>query len=192
MGSRRARKPAATTLDTVGRTTNLYCDVRACIPDVFCGSLLAVDPSIGSTSSVVGWAWYKHGVLRKSGVFTAHPENDIPTRLQAVAFQLRLLYDETEPDVLAFEDITPRSFRGGAFSHASLLKALGAILSVSGPTHTIRLAPRVWKRLVSASYRKSDEADAIEMGRIVVDLAQHIQATHPLKPQPKSRKEKTP
>jgi hypothetical protein len=81
---------------------------------------------------------------------------------------------------MVYEDIAPRRYGGGsAAGHASLLKAVGAILSVSGPDHYIRFSPRVWKKLVSGTYRKGDEADAREMLRIAVDLAKHISETNP-------------
>jgi hypothetical protein len=172
--------PVYTSIETVGRSTNLYEDVRASLRQILEGIMLSIDPSIGSNSSMPGWAVYRATVLTASGTLEIDPLGDRPQRLQELTHCLRKLIKEYSPDVLAYEDIPPRRYGGGgAAGHASLLMALGATLAVSGPDRYVRLAPRVWKRLVSGDYRKSDEADAIEMGRITCDLAQHISNTNP-------------
>lgn len=175
-----AKYPIYTSIEAVGRSTILYEDVRAALHPILHGIVLSVDPSIGSHSSQPGFAVYREAQFVTSGTMSIDPEGDRPTRLQELTHQLRKLVREYTPDVCAYEDIPPRRYGGGgATAHASLLMALGATLAVSGPDRYVRLAPRVWKRLVSSTYRKSDEADAVEMGRITCDMAKHISETNP-------------
>lgn len=75
-------------------------------------------------------------------------------------------------DILIYEEIAPRRYGGGsAHGHASLLKSVGTVLSCAPASIAIGLRPTIWKRLVSKSYVKSDEADAMEMGRIAIEIA---------------------
>jgi hypothetical protein len=88
---------------------------------------------------------------------------------------VRKLYKEWDPDVLVYEDIpSQRQGGGNANAHASLLKAVGAILSVSGPDYYVGLMPVSWKRMVREDYVKSDIRDAIEMGWIAIAVARRI------------------
>jgi hypothetical protein len=63
---------------------------------------------------------------------------------------------------------------GNAIAHASLHKALGVILSVPGPTGFVGIMPFSWKKLVRDTYVKGDEADAVEMGYVAIEVAHEI------------------
>jgi hypothetical protein len=136
------------------------------------GTVVVIDPSIGSTSSLPGYAVYVRRKLKESGVLQVKRSGSLQDRLQQLAKELRALYKKYDPDVLVYEEIPPRRYGGGnAEAHASLLKSVGAILSVTGPKYYIRIKPLIWKKLVTEEYEKGDEADAIEMGRIVLELS---------------------
>jgi hypothetical protein len=66
---------------------------------------------------------------------------------------------------------------GNANAHASLLKALGAILSVPGPDGYVGIMPVSWKKMIRNTYEKGDEADAVEIGYIVIECAAQIKYT---------------
>ena len=63
---------------------------------------------------------------------------------------------------------------GNAVAHASLLKALGAILSVPGPDGYVGIMPVSWKKMVRDTYTKGDEADAVEIGHVIIECAAQI------------------
>ncbi len=166
----------------LAETTKAYSEIESCLTPLLEGTVVAIDPSIGSQSSMPGWAAYTAGILVDSGTLEIPLGWGVPERLQEVARQLRELYRIYKPvDVLVYEQIASQFFGGkgkkfgNAASMASLQKALGAILSVPGPTSFVGLSPQTWKRLVSDTYVKSDEADAVEMGKIAISLAQEIQ-----------------
>ena len=155
-------------------TVREYKDIRRLLRPLVRGLVVAVDPSIGSTSSMPGWAAYRAGELVGSGVLEIDASAETH-RLRYVALALAKVYRCYPPDVLVYEDIAPRRYGGGsAHGHASLLKSVGAILSVPGPDHHLGLRPTQWKRQVRESYVKGDEADAIEMGYVAVSTAQWV------------------
>lgn len=139
------------------------------------GILVAVDPSIGSSSSLPGWAVYSRGILKCSGVFEINRNGSVPARLQELAHFLRSLYRDWDPDVLVYEDIPAQRYGGGnANAHSSLLKSVGVVLSVSGPDYYVGLLPISWKKLIRPEYIKGDEADAVEIGHIAITEARKI------------------
>lgn len=155
-----------------GKKTQIYQHIRDACKELVEGVVLVVDPSIGSSSSLPGYAVYRAGVLLDSGVLEVHVDGTRWHRLKEVYRQLENLSKAWAPDVCVYEEI-PVSAHGGRsqVSHASLLLALGVTMAAIEAPAFIGIAPQSWKRLVSADYVKSDEQDAIEMGRIVIDMA---------------------
>jgi hypothetical protein len=136
------------------------------------GRFISIDPSIGSTSSLPGFAVYEQARCINSGVLKIDISGTVPGRLRELAYQVRKLYRQHDPMVLIYEEIPSQRYGGGnAKAHASLLKALGVILSISGPDVHIGLHPISWKKMVRPEYVKGDEADAIEMGFIAIQIA---------------------
>jgi len=77
--------------------------------------------------------------------------------------------------VLVYEDIPATSgFNQNAIS--SLLKAVGVVLCSTTSSHVVGVHPASWKNYVRPEYKKGDKEDAIEIGRIAIALAQHIEA----------------
>lgn len=138
------------------------------------GIVMCIDPSIGSSSSMPGYAVYKAGTLIASGVIQLPIDREFPIKAQELAYQVRRLYNEYVPDVLVYEEIAVHGAGRSIHSHVTLLKALGIILSVSGPDKYVGIYPTSWKKLVRDSYVKSDEADAIEFGWICIEQAKQI------------------
>lgn len=156
-------------------SSKAYQDVQRCTKHIAEGIVIAIDPSIGSNSSMPGYAVYVAGELQDAGVFEIDARQSVPTRLQRLAYLLRKLYAEWIPDVLVYEDIPPTRFGGGnAGAHSSLLKAVGVVLSVSGPDHFVGIQPRSWKQIARSSYVKGDQEDAEEMGWVIIEEAKRI------------------
>lgn len=169
---------AVTARFPIGKGTRLYMEVRKWRDALLRESLLVIDPSCGSESSQPGWAVYCSGKLGESGVLSIDPNEPLWWRLQALHDQLKDLVEEHQPSILIYEEISPRAWGGRAASgHASLLKAVGVTLgSTHGVETCIGIRPSTWKKLVRPTYRKSDEADAIEMGWVMLQLAAEIPA----------------
>ncbi len=166
-----------------------YGQISGCTTHLSKGIVLAVDPSVGSSSSMPGWAIYVHGSLRASGTIPLDPQAPIHVRLRGLVYALRKLHAEYSPDVLVYEEIPAQRYGGGgnAGAHASLLKAVGAILSTSGTDYVVGLLPVSWKPMARSSYVKGDEADAIEIGYIAIQEAARIEE---IEARPRTRKKK--
>jgi hypothetical protein len=157
------------------KTSKAYKDIEDNLQGILDGVVVSIDPSIGSSSSMPGWAVYMDGEYLKSGTFDIPVHKSIPDRLRILANHLRKLYNEYPPDVLVYEDIPAQRYgMGNAVAHASLLKALGAILSVPGPDGYVGIMPVSWKKGVRDTYQKGDESDAVEIGYVVIEFAAQI------------------
>lgn len=157
------------------KTSRAYSDIEANLKGILEGVVISIDPSIGSSSSMPGWAVYKAGDYVASGTFEIPAHRPLPEKLRRLAYHVRKLYDDYPADVLVYEDIPSQRYgMGNANAHASLLKALGAILSVPGPEGYVGIMPVSWKKLVRDTYQKGDEADAVEIGYVVIECAAQI------------------
>ena len=159
----------------ISKNSQAYVQTQQNLQGITRGLVVVVDPSIGSSSSMPGWAVYREGHYVASGIFEINPTKPKPERLRSLGRQLLALYQKYPPDVLVYEEIpAQRHGFGNAEAHASLLKSLGVVLSVPGPAGYVGIAPISWKNQVRESYVKSDENDAVEMGWIIIELAQVI------------------
>lgn len=159
----------------IGTKTEAYQDIEAATRELTQGLVVSLDPSIGSSSSMPGWAVYRKGELVRSGTFLIpHRGSSIPERLRALASSVRKLYAEYPPDILVYEQIPAQRHGGNAGAHASLLKAVGAILSVPGPDKYVGIVPVSWKAMARDTYVKGDEQDAIEIGYVAITVAHAI------------------
>lgn len=160
-----------------GKTSQIYADINESRRVLLRGSVLAVDPSIGSRSSMPGFAIYKSGILVTSGVLIIDHTESRWMRLKSVYRQLRNLSKEYGIDACVYEQV-PVSAHGGRsqVSHASLLMAVGVTIAAVDARAFIGIPPVSWKKFVREDYTKSDEADAVEMGRIVIEMAGLLEA----------------
>lgn len=152
----------------------LYQEVKKHRDDLTVGVALIVDPSIGSSSSSPGWALYTKGRLScSSTIDTGGSHLPLWERARKLGEEMRQLCIQYGPDILVYEDI-PATSRFNPNAQASLLKAVGVILACTDTESVIGIHPASWKNYVHQDYRKGDEEDAIEIGRIVTELARHI------------------
>jgi hypothetical protein len=91
-----------------------------------------------------------------------------------LADEVRALCDDFAPTLLVYEDI-PATSNFNANAQASLLKAVGIILSASTTDDCLGIHPASWKNYVRPSYTKGDKEDAIEIGYVAVELAKRIE-----------------
>ncbi len=160
----------------LSKGSNAYGQISGCTTFLIKGIVLAVDPSVGSSSSMPGYAVYVAGLLRDSGIISLDPQAPIHVRLRGLVYALRKIHQQYNPDVLVYEDIPAQRYGGGgnAGAHASLLKAVGAILSTSGTDYVVGIQPVSWKPMARSSYVKGDAEDAEEIGWICIQEAKRI------------------
>jgi hypothetical protein len=159
----------------LGKSSQAYRQIEELTRELVDGVVVSIDPSIGSSSSMPGYAVYRAGQLVESGTFVVPYRNiHIADRLRCLHNHVRKLYNQYNPDVLVYEDIPATRHGGAAGSQASLLKALGAILAVPGPAGHVGLYPVSWKSEARDTYIKGDEADACEIGWVAIAVARRI------------------
>jgi len=147
--------------------------IRANFQSILTGKLLAIDPSVGSRSSLPGWAYFESGKLVASGVIQVAVNNSLQARLREISEKLREQFGPV--DVLAVEDI--RVWRGARSMVVSLLKGVGAALCSVDAKVCLEVIPQAWHGLVGDDYEKSDEKDAIAIGEYVLYVARQYAGT---------------
>jgi hypothetical protein len=159
----------------VNRETQLYKQVKQEWELILNGVFLAVDPSVGSTASMPGYALFDKGNLIESGIIRVSPAAKKNVRLFSIAKSLREEF--RTPDIIAIENIPPVSFRGGmnGWALVSLQRSIGAILSVFDVPY-IEVAPSAWQKYKFEGYEKGDENDAICIGLCVLAAARDYQS----------------
>ena len=164
------------TINDISKKSKMYQAVSVLSGDLCDGTVLVIDPSIGSSSSSPGWAIYKRGTLVDSGIIhTGGSHLHLWQRARRLKTALETLCNEYNFDVLVYEDIPATSgFNQNAI--ASLLKAVGIVLACTTSSHVLGVHPASWKNYVRPEYTKGDKEDAIEIGYIVISLAERILA----------------
>lgn len=135
---------------------NIIKQIRASKEAITKGMLLSIDPA----SNTCGYAIYVAGKLQVSGTVAATPKALIHQRLHEILHRL----PDVKPDVLAIE--LNRTQTG----HVYLTWSTGVIIAKYG-VNTIEIPQRMWKEIIDDKYEKSDQTDAIYIGRYVVHTA---------------------
>ena len=138
------------------------------------GTMLAIDPSTGSRSSMPGYAWYKKGKLIESGIFEINPGWSRHKRLYEIGHTLREEFEM--PDILAIEYIAMVKFQGGISQAAigALQKAIGAIYAARPWPAVVEIPTSAWRHHKPEEYIKTDEWDAITIGLYCVNISKEV------------------
>lgn len=133
------------------------------------GTMLAIDP--GSVKS--GWALFKKGELLASGDFKTKSR---PPLLRMK--EIREFYSKfREVDILAMEYIHEPNGKTVMSSYTKLLKSVGALAASVDFTYCLEIAPIVWQDVYSLKQgrkTKSDESDAMGVGKALVIMAREL------------------
>ena len=159
----------------IGDSTQAYKDIRAAVEPILLGDMLVIDPSVGSDSSMPGYALYEAGVFKEKGTIEIESVGERPAvRLTELGKCLR--EDFATPDVLVIEKISAKSWdrRRGASGHASLLKSVGTILGTHDWPAIVEIPPRQWSFIRDEHYVKGDANDAEYMGKAVIAVAEYL------------------
>lgn len=164
----------------LSKTSQTYKEIREYTELLITGRVISIDPSMGSSSSMPGWAVYNAGELVGSGTINLQEVGGHGIRLNTLYSELLHLSVLYKPQVLVFEKIPVSAHNGRSqVSHASLLMALGVTLAAFPVIPQVGIMPISWKKMVRDTYRKGDEEDAIEMGWIVIKSAMDIEEQNP-------------
>jgi hypothetical protein len=147
------------------------------------GTVLSIDPSCVSATSNPAYALYEGGeLIEVNEIDCISPRLALETRLQLLGKFCREEFEE--PDVLAIEHIV----MGGRLNMQSTIRSTGAIIGNFETEHVIPIPPLVWQKIALkhlnlegdsdySKYKeyklhyKSDKADAIWIGRAIIELA---------------------
>lgn len=158
-----------------GKQTKIYQNIRKYYQEILKGTLIAFDPSSGSSDSMPGYAIFVAGKLVESGVIKLRPQDSKNVRLYGIAESIREQFPKA--DVVAIENIPPVSYnRSGAMSGwalVSLQRSVGAIMSCFNCSY-IEVAPAAWGKYKFDGYIKGDEHDSVCIGLACISIAQDI------------------
>ena len=125
------------------------------------GKFIAIDPA----SRTGGYAVYQSGVLIESGTIVLDKNKDAIDRLMELG---EILLDDDEYDLMAIERIR------GSMAHTFLKFSIGAYVVGIGAPVNIEVPINAWKKVTPPDYVKSDENDAIMIGKTLVVLAKEL------------------
>ena len=165
-----------------GKTSQIYAEIAAALPLLLKGNVMSIDPSVGSDSSMPAFAIYIEGELHTSGVLNIDKKKPTWYKLKQVYRQIRNLSKQYKPDVCVYERV-PVSAHGGRsqVSHATLLMASGVVIAACDARAYVGIMPITWKKYIDSNYVKSDEADAIYIGKVTIQLAYNMDKVVKLK-----------
>lgn len=123
------------------------------------GTLLSIDPASGGTSAP-GYAAFRGGEMLESGTLKIG-KGSIQSRLRAIYECLQ----NTNPDVLVIEKIR------GNMAHEFLRWSVGVIVAATCPTVLIECPTSTWRSHAGKAHKKSDEADAVAIGKCTLAKA---------------------
>ncbi len=145
------------------------------------GRVLVIDPSIGSNSSMPGYAIFENKVMLEKGILqieTMKRKGTVVPRLRELSKILREEFAEVF-DVLVIEDVpSVWSRAGGHKAVIPLMKAMGCIIGNVQSKYVVEITPMSWTSRVSKieiekqmKYIKGDDTDAEWIGYVVMQMA---------------------
>jgi hypothetical protein len=155
---------------------------------ILIGTVLCIDPSCGSESSMPGWALFKQGVLISAGTIELPHRKDLKVRLRMLFEELQGFY-VLKPTVILLEEVPVKALviRGIKMkdkSHNSLMQSIGVVkASFPAELPVIDFPASLWSRISRTNgwaaspsqHAKSDALDAIRIGK----AALHILGANP-------------
>lgn len=140
---------------------------------ILSGTILAIDPSTGSKSSMPGYALFVKGKLKECGIIEVDPSLSKTKRLSEINRTLR--EDFNIPDILACEYIPPVKYGRGGMNSISLMglqRAIGATMAAFPDSELIEVATKFWMTHHNwKEWKKGDVDDAIAIGMAVINTA---------------------
>lgn len=146
-----------------------YSTLHANCGTILGGTLVTIDPSIGSASSSPGYAMFFEGRLQISGTLYINHRESVYKRTRRLYETVATLLP-TPPDVLGIEGLP------SSFANVKTIWAVGLSIAAADAMLTLEIPIPFWKAFAKqkAGYAKGDEADAIVMGEALIAYCQEI------------------
>jgi hypothetical protein len=139
------------------------------------GTMLCVDPSIGSNSSMPGYAIYSAGELVDSGTIRLPTSGNHTLRLYELSRSIREDFADLTYDLLIVEEIPMvryEKFGRSLQAQIPLHRAVGAVLGALPIATSMEVPPNTWRSFLDvAQYNKTDESDAVMLGWAALEMA---------------------
>lgn len=173
-----------------GKKTALRRAVEKCAQLMVDGRVLAIDPSISSLSSSMGYSLYEASQLVDAGIVEI--KASLPKNRKLQEIRKVLMQDFSDVDVLVIENIAPmrdNSRDKNPYKMAAITKgwknlhqATGAAIASVEAEHVVEVAPITWRKYLKDGYEKSDVADAVMIGyAALADACDYLQIEAPQK-----------
>lgn len=158
----------------MNKTSKTYQAIKPLTHHILNGTMLCIDPSTGSQSSMPGYAIYKKGVLVEYGIIQVDSKLNRSVKLYEISRTIREDFDPA--DVLVVEYIPPVSYKGGMSSVAvmALQKGIGAIMAAHPYENMIEIPSSAWRNYLPDGYEKGDDWDAVAIGNCAVCVALEV------------------
>jgi hypothetical protein len=171
------------------KKTQLRKGVERCADLLADARVLAIDPSISSASSSMGYAVYEAGQLVDAGIIDIRASLPKNRKLQEI--RKVLTSDFMDIQVLVIENIAPMRVAGPGDFHKqaaitkgwkNLHQATGAAIASVDAEHVVEVAPVTWRKYLKGDYEKSDAADAVLIGyAAIADACDYLDRPAPTK-----------
>jgi len=158
----------------VSTDNKLFRAVKKVARQVLEGDMISIDPSVGSGSSMPGYAVFKKGKLIDYGIISLNPKLNQFLRLYELGRSLREEFSRTKWDVLVVEAIPTvrfQSYGRSLSAQVPLHRAVGTVLASVRADHLLEVPPQTWHKFVVPAYSKSDDKDAVAFGYTVLCYA---------------------
>jgi hypothetical protein len=141
------------------------------------GTILVIDPSCGSRSSLPGYSVYRKQELIDSGTLPITLGAPLFKRLHQMRGFIQLVENKYGPiDLAILEEIPVARGRFTEKSLASLMQAVGATVASISCQYIAFIHPLSWRAWMPPGYIKGDQADAELMGKVVLEYAKQVKA----------------
>lgn len=151
-----------------------YRALRVLSPEILGGTLVTIDPSIGSSSSQPGYAVAHAGVLQITGTLRIDPKETVYKRCRSVYDTVSVLIP-SPPDVLGIEALP------AAFANQKTIWAVSLSIAAADATQTLEIPIPFWKAYARtcAWYQKGDAADARAMCEAMIAWCREVENAVP-------------
>lgn len=148
--------------------------IKDSLDAILTGTLLSIDPSTGSGTSMPGYAVFKAGKLVESGTIDLDIKGNRAQKLYEINRTLREDFGEYKFDAIAVENIGYFVAKMSPRALISLQRAVGAIIAAHPTENLIEVPSNVWQKHVYKGYVKGDREDAVCIGLCVINTAKEL------------------
>lgn len=152
------------------------------------GTLLAIDPSCVSSSSMPGYAIYRGGKFIEGGILNIKYHPDLFRRLSRIRHTMQTEFSDIDVMIIEKIPVKPLFNRKqaadsgriwlNAAAHSSLMQAVGVFKgSLSEDIPVIDIAAGVWTheaKVRGLKEVKADDEDAIAIGAVAIEMTRDL------------------